>query len=77
MSDSSPTGDKVIAKQSVPIRQLTYCSEATSECHLGSLKEIYESSKINNAALSVTGFLLFSGMGLFSHQHEQSPACGV
>ena len=63
MSDSSSSSEKVIAKQSVPIRQLTYCSEATPEFQLGSLKEIFDSSKITNAALSVTGFLLFSGKG--------------
>ena len=63
MSDSSSSSEKVIAKQSVPIRQLTYCSEATSEFQLSSLKQIFDSSKINNAALSVTGFLLFSGKG--------------
>ena len=53
MSDSSSASEKVIAKQSVPIRQLTWCSEVTSEFNLGSLKEIFDSSIKNNAALWV------------------------
>ena len=75
MSDNASSSDKVIAKKIVPIRQLTYCSEATPEFHLGSLKEIFESSKINNAALSVTGFLLFSGKGFI--QILEGPTEGI
>ena len=75
MSDSSSASADVIAKQSVPIRQLTYCSEATSEFQLSSLKQIFDSSKINNAALSVTGFLLFSGKGFI--QILEGPTEGI
>ena len=75
MSDSSSASEKVIAKQSVPMRQLTYCSEATPEFHLGSLKEIFDSSIKNNAALSVTGFLIFSGKGFI--QILEGPTEGI
>lgn len=72
---STILSEKVIAKPSVPIRQLTYYSEATPEFDLGSLKEIYESSKINNAAHSVTGILLFSGKGFI--QILEGPTEGI
>ena len=75
MSDSSSASEKVIAKQSGPIRQLTYCSEATPVFNLDSLKEIFDSSIKNYAALSVTGFLIFSGKGFI--QILEGPTEGI
>ena len=75
MIGNASSSDKIIAKKIVPIRQLTYCSVATSGFDLDSLGEIYESSKINNSALSVTGFLLFSGKGFI--QILEGPTEGI
>ena len=75
MRDNSSPSEKVLEKQSGLIRQLAYCSEKTLEFTPGSLKDIFDSSKINNAAQSVTGFLLFDGSRFT--QVLEGPAEGI